>query len=149
MASPEKKGKEEKEWEWYPQNIPGEGKGHKGQKKKETDKGPSPSKGRGKGNKGKGRRQESEDEEDERYGHILKHGIRVPWDLLLDREIKMDVEAKPPPPKLSTVRHQKPGKVFLTQKELGNIKKKMYEEDEEKVQYEEDVYRLRFEEMGG
>ena len=135
------------DWEWYPQNIPGEGKGHKGRKKKETGKGPS--KGQGKGYKGKGSRQESEDEEDERYGHILKNGRRVPWDLLLDREIKMDVEAKPPPPKLSSVRYQQPSKVFLTQEELGNIKKMMEQEDEDMEKNEEEKYRFRHAEMGG
>ena len=45
--------------------------------------------------------EEDEDEDEERYGHTPKNGRRVPWDLLLDREIKLDATTpKPPPPKL-------------------------------------------------
>ena len=91
----------------------------------------------GKGPKGKGNHQESEEEED-RYGHIQKNGKRAPWDFLLDREIKLEVVAKPPPPKLSSVRDER-HKVGLTNAEIDRIKKMMAQEDDEGDDDEEGV----------
>ena len=117
MAIPKKKTKVEGQWKWYPKEKPN--KGH-------YQTGKSNSKGRGP--KGKGNHQESEEEED-RYGHILKNGKRAPWDFLLDREIKLEVVAKPPPPKLSSVRDERQ-KVGLTNAEIDRITKMMAEEDD-------------------
>ena len=146
-----KRGRDEEKWEWYPTGKPktgGQQTGHK-----------VPTKGKGKSwtktkeipqiqeveEEEEDEEEEEEDEEEERYGHILKNGRRVPWDFLLDREIKLDATTpKPPPPKLCTVQNmaqpsgKKDGKgkavkshVIMTKEEIESIVNMMKKEDEE------------------
>ena len=136
---PKKREREEKEWEWYPQPNPGKKKVGQQTGTLDTNKG----KGKGKGKEGKYKipQDPEETEDEERYGHVLQNGRRVPWDLLLDREIKVEVTPKPPPPKLSEVQKEaaRKGKgkgkqvpqprVKMTEEEIDKILRMMEEED--------------------
>ena len=165
---------DDEDWDWYPKENPQNKKRGTQTGNKVTMKG----KGKGMGRKmneapqelveeedeeeesdDDEEEEEEEEEEDERYGHILRDGLRVPWDLLLDREIMKDATTpKPPPPKLCNVQEKQPcvkgpkmapkpkgkqseedeGKgegeeprVLLTKKELEHIMEMMEKEDEQ------------------
>ena len=133
---------EEKEWEWYPQPNPGNKAGKQtGTLEIPQDKRSKKGKGKGKEGKYKIPQDPEETEDEERYGHVLQNGRRVPWDLLLDREIKVEVTPKPPPPKLSEVQKEaaRKGKgkgkqvpqprVKMTEEEIDKILRMMEEED--------------------